>query len=150
MNAQGCRRQRSTSYPGNVQLLASYPNFFFKNVANSSENRVPLAIRRGYTSSTQLLPSGLSQRLRRMCRTSFLLRTGKSFRTVSSVKALRCVIRRIFSAVVLLVEVQVKGGNLLFGSRIYMCLLLRHHGLEVIKQPVGKKVVKEVFVDLEL
>ena len=63
---------------------------------------------------------------------------------------LRRVVLRLFSAVVTLIKVQMKHRDLGFGRRVYVCLLLCHDGLEEIKQPVGKKVMKEVFVDLEL
>jgi hypothetical protein len=62
---------------------------------------------------------------------------------------LRRVVLRLFSAVVTLVKVQMKRRDLGFGRRVYVCLLLCHDGLEEVKQPIGKKVVKEVFVDLE-
>ncbi len=63
---------------------------------------------------------------------------------------LRRVVLRLFGAVVTLVKVQMKRRDLGFGRRVYVCLLLCHHGLEEVKQLVGKKVVKEIFVDLEL
>ena len=63
---------------------------------------------------------------------------------------LRRVVLRLFGAVVSLIKVQMKCRDLGFGRRVYVCLLLCHDGLEEVKQPVGKKVMKEVFVDLEL
>lgn len=42
----------------------------------------------------------------------------------------------LLRAVVALVEVQVKRRHLGLGGRVYVCLLLGHHGLEKIKQPL--------------
>ena len=38
-----------------------------------------------------------------------------------------------------------KRRDLGFGRRVYVCLLLCLDGLEEVKQPIGKKVVKNVL-----